>query len=109
MKPFARLTVVYSDLYQTSMDLVKAIILIIYLTASFGVFFHDFDKTGGSANAVALNFEAEDKSENSSEEDELHDVSFENNHSEDSAVWHNHLIVYSSTYTPSIELPPEYP
>ncbi len=90
------------------MDLVRPIILIIYLTASLSAFFHEFDQTDGNTNTIALNFETEEKSENGSEEDELHDVDFENNHSEDSNVWYSHLMLYSSAYTPSIELPPEY-
>ncbi|TRX58740.1 hypothetical protein FNH22_12755 [Fulvivirga sp. M361] len=69
---------------------------------------HKVGQTSRDIDIVALNVEVEEKSENSSEEDECHDIDFENHHLDDTALWYNHLILYSSAYTYSIEVPPEH-
>ena len=82
--------------------------MIIYLISTVGMLLHKVGQTSRDTDNVALNVEVEEKSENSSEEDECHDIDFEDHHLDNASFWYSHLTLYSSAYTYSIEVPPEH-
>ena len=86
----------------------RNLVFAITLFFASGAILHSFIQTSLDRPAIFLNFEIEEKFENSLEEDGFHPADFNDECSHEVAILQAHQNFYKSTYTFSLDIPPEY-
>lgn len=90
------------------MKSVKNLVVVISLFFASEVILHAINLTSSDGAAIILNLEIEEKSENSLEEEALRHASFNEKCLLNISAFQLHENFYSSTYTFSFDIPPEY-